>query len=506
MSRTSCGLAALGVAVLLSGCAAGADKAGSEALVLRLATIDGQLDPSGGHYGQAAFVEALDEVSGGRIEVDLQVSYGDGDADAEPDLVRAIADGEVDGGWPSTRAFAGAGIVGMGAIEAPLMLTNYEALAAIVEGPAGEQVLAALDGTGIAGLGVTIAELRRPFAVDPLIQPSDWQDVQFRSFNSPVQTDTITALGGQPVSAGVEWQERVEAGELDGAELGLGVGSIVAAGILNSVTANVVLWPKLAVLSMNREFFDGLSEEQRGWIEDAARAGVDAALGAEYDESGFVEAACKVGIRFVDAPEEAIAALRQQVQPVIDALSADPAERDLLDAVAQVATEHPGIDVPVIPASCRDDGGGEPEVAGSTAPIPDGMYRVDVSLDDLDAAGMNNANGYTGTWTITVDDGTYAYTCRPNALPDTDCGNTSYESDADYAQVLEAGHLRGDDRSVQFVYDEAVHRSLADCGECETQPTKHVGWVLEGDQLTFTDIGEPVVDGLLIVEPWTKVG
>ena len=59
---------------------------------------------------------------------------------------------------------------------------------------------------------------------------------------------------------------------------------------------------------------------------------------------------------------------------------------------------------------------------------------------------------------------------------------------------------------MQFVYDEAVHRSLADCGECEAPPTKHVGWVLEGDQLTFTDIGEPVVDGLLIVEPWTKVG
>ena len=129
-----------------------------------------------------------------------------------------------------------------------------------------------------------------------------------------------------------------------------------------------------------------------------------------------------------------------------------------------------------------------------------------MTLDDLDAAGVNNAKGYSGTWTITIDNGTYAYTCRPNALPGTDCGHTTYESEADYAFVLEAGYLYGDDRAVQFVYDAAVHRSLADCEECAGPPTKHVGWTLDGDQLTFSDVGQPVVDQLLIVEPWTKVG
>ena len=239
--------------MLLSGCTAGADKAGSETLVLNLATIDGQVDPSGHHYGQAAFVEALGEVSDGRIEVDVELEYGDGAADAESSLIEAIGSGDLDGGWPSTRAFAQAGIPGLAAIEAPLMLTNYDALAEVVSGPVGEQVLAALDDSGIIGLGTTIGELRRPFAVEPLVEPADWDGIRFRSFNSPVQSDTIATLGGDPVPAGLDWRERVEAGELDGAELGFGIGSIVAAGVLPSVTGNVVLWPKLAVLSMNRE-------------------------------------------------------------------------------------------------------------------------------------------------------------------------------------------------------------------------------------------------------------
>ncbi|MBT2497542.1 hypothetical protein J7E25_00355 [Agromyces sp. ISL-38] len=507
MSKTARGSAVLAVAMLLAGCAAGADKAGSETLVLRLATIDGGLDPTGIQHGQAAFVEALSEVSDGRIEVEIAWEYGEGRADAESDLVRAIADGDLDGGWPSTRAFAAAGFTGMKAIEAPLTLTNYEALGAVIDGPAGEQLLATLDSTPIIGLGTTISELRRPFSTEPLAEPSDWEGVRFRSYNSPVQSEAITALGGEPVSAGLDWRERVEAGELDGAELGLGIGSLVGGDALPNVTANVVLWPKLVVLSLNRERFESLSDEQRGWIEQAARIGVGAAVAGDYDESEFAEVACSAGVRFVAASDDAIAALRERVQPVIDAIAADPAERALLDEVRKVAQQHPAPYIPVIPAGCGEGGSGalsDDDVA--FALIPDGIYRTDVTLDDLNAAGVSNSNGYTGTWTITVDAGTYAYTCQPNALPGTDCGHSTYASEAEYANVLEAGYLRGDERIVRFVYDAAVHDRLAGCGSCHSHPTKTVGWQLQGETLTFTDVGEPVIDELLVIEPWAKVG
>src|SRR5512134_3688831 len=99
---------------LASACAAvgvGTDKAGGDTVVLRLATIDGVPSPGDPTEAPEAFAEALSEVSGGRLKVDLLHSYGDGRPDAESDLVKALARGsDLDGGWPATRAFAAAGI------------------------------------------------------------------------------------------------------------------------------------------------------------------------------------------------------------------------------------------------------------------------------------------------------------------------------------------------------------------------------------------------------------
>ena len=85
-----------------------------------------------------AFAEALPEVSGGRLKVDLLHTYGDGRPDAESDLVKALASGsDLDGGWPATRAFAAAGIDGLKAVEAPMVITSYAAAKELVDGPRG---------------------------------------------------------------------------------------------------------------------------------------------------------------------------------------------------------------------------------------------------------------------------------------------------------------------------------------------------------------------------------
>src|SRR4029450_8260132 len=81
------------------------DKSGSDTAVLRLATID-SVNNNGQSYGPEAFVQNLEEGWRGRLTVEVTERYGDGEAGAESDLVKAIASGELDAGWPSTRAFA----------------------------------------------------------------------------------------------------------------------------------------------------------------------------------------------------------------------------------------------------------------------------------------------------------------------------------------------------------------------------------------------------------------
>jgi TRAP-type C4-dicarboxylate transport system substrate-binding protein len=186
MRTTGPWAAAVATAVLVAACSAGADKAGADTVVLRLATID-LVNNNGQSYGPEAFVENLEKVSGGRIKVEVTTKYGQSAPEAESDLVEAIASGEVDGGWPSTRAFANAGITGLEAVEAPMTLTSYAAEKALVSGPVADKLLAKLEGTGVLGLDLAVGPLRRPFAAEaPLLGPEDWAGATFRVYNSPV--------------------------------------------------------------------------------------------------------------------------------------------------------------------------------------------------------------------------------------------------------------------------------------------------------------------------------
>ena len=139
--------------------------------MLRLATIDA-VNGNGQAYGPEAFVENLDAISGGQMQVEVLTEYGAGDAEAESQIVEEIAAGEIDGGWPTVRAFANAGITGLQAVEAPMTITSYDAEKELVCGPIADTVLDRLEGTGVVGLSLAVGPLRRPFAaVEPLLAP-----------------------------------------------------------------------------------------------------------------------------------------------------------------------------------------------------------------------------------------------------------------------------------------------------------------------------------------------
>ncbi|WP_438853564.1 TRAP transporter substrate-binding protein [Agromyces sp. M3QZ16-3] len=506
-TRTIALVAACSAAVTM-GCATGVDRTGSSTLTLKVATIDGDVDTTGQLAGVTAFLDALEAESGGAIEVNLETDYGDGVAEAESDLVRAVADGEVDLAWPATRAFAAAGIDGLRSIEAPMLIANHDAERALIEGEAPSLIADRLDEEGMVALGLLMGPLRRPFAVDaPLLRPEDWSGVRFRVFNSPMQVQSVASLSGRPVPAGVDWSDRLRAGELDGAEID--VRQYRHLGMTTEapwVAADVVLWPKMLVLAINRDRLESMSDEQRGWIESATRTAVDASLAADYDETAAVRELCELDVRFVRGDEASIAALRERTAPVLDELAGDPDEAELLAAVRAAAAQHPDAYVPPIPDGCDD-----PEALASTiedraaALPPDGRYRVEVTQDEVLAAGLSTEPGYPGTWTLDLRDGEYAFRCQVISDPRHDCGNGELPAD----QVLEAGRLVANGADVvTFVYDQDVHSQYVACPkDCYSVQDVTAGWRLDGDALVFGDVdGEMPVNGLLVIEPWARIG
>lgn len=503
---------AMVLVLLLTGCARAesVDKAGSETVVLRLATID-EVNPNGQYFGSQMFVEALESVSDGRLKVEMETGYGEGAPDAESKLVEAIASGEVDGGAPSTRAFARAGIPGLEAIEAPMTITSYAAQKALVSGPIADELVGRLEGTGVVALGLAVGPLRRPFAAEaPLLGPEDWEGVRFRVFNSPTQSDSILALGGEPVSLGFAWIEEVRKGNLRGAEFDIAQywtnGFSTEAG---NITANVVLWPKVIVLALSQQRWDALSAEQRGWVRAAADQAVQASVEANYDETSAAQNLCAEGVRFIDASPDQIIALRASFSPVLTQLARDP----LMADIQALAAQHPDVDVPDVPADCRQamatsDRSATSGVPGEISALPEGIYRVDINLDDVEDAGLSNGSGWTGTWTMTFSDGTYATTCRPLEDPNVDCGGAFATGEIPYDTVLEAGFARGSGNTVFLVYDSEVHSQLAGCElPCFPLPTFEMTWAVDGETLTFNDPG-----GLyeayyqMTIKPWTKIG
>lgn len=469
--------------------AAPADRAGGATIVLKLGTID-KVNPDNQSFGTQAFVDNLPKVSAGHIKVDVVEDYGAGAASSDVDLIKAIGSGELDGGWVGTRGFGTAGIHGLEAFEAPMVITSYAAQKALIADGVTTQALRALDQSGVVGLGVTVGALRRPFAAKAaLVGPQDWKEVKFRTFNSAIQSETVAALGATPVNLGLGWVDQVLAGRLRGAEFSLAQYQQAGFGKeAGNVTGNVVLWPKMFVLTMNRAKFDALSEQQRNWIREAANLGVKASVDATYDESSIADDLCTRGVRFKDATPAQLLALRTRLAPVLDRLAANPSSGSLLTAIKARVQRQAAPETLKVDDHCRSGASVDDRTSGvipkTTAGIPDGVYRVQITADEVLAAGLDNQDGNSGTWTFTVRRGRFEMRCRPIAAPGQDCGGST-ESGA-----LNAGQLRGKNDLVYLVSDD--HSSI------------RLHWSLTSDGLRFVN-PQQVHGWELVLKPWQKI-
>lgn len=485
----------------------GEDKAGTETIVLEFATINGETNMGDGFVDIDAFADHIEEVSDGLIQVETAVSYGEGAADAEERLVEAIASGTVDGGNPAVRAFSRAGVSGLEPLEAPMTLSSYAALKELVASPLAASFLDRLDGSGIVGLGLVVGELRRPFAVaGPLLGPDDWQAIRFRTFGSDVQGEAVRALGGEPVDAYADTWDQIAAGTLDGIENGIILHQVSGRTTeVGYVTANVVLWPKVPVLVLSQARWDALSDEQKGWITEAAEVTVAESVDRTYDETAAATLLCGQGVRFNDASPDQLNGLQQSLAPVYSQFDDDP----LWGELETLVSAYPEVERPNIADECMESpvvASGDPEIPAEASALPDGLYRVEIAVADVEGAGLSNGLGWSGTWTIEVADDTYALMCRPFESAESDCGN-AYEGDTDLPldAVFEAGYLKGAANRAFFVYDAGVHDELVGCGECFPLPTYWATWILDGTTLTFTaEPGDPPAAHLTL-KPWEKI-
>jgi TRAP-type C4-dicarboxylate transport system substrate-binding protein len=473
--------AALILTATVAGCSfggdSGADKAGGSRapLVLRLANTNGQLDYT---PTVVAFVDRVEELSGGDLRVEAVDEWGEFATDAERQVVKDVAAGAIDLGWVGTRVFDTLDVNSFQALTAPMLIDSYALESAVIESGITEQMMRGLHGLGVAGLGVLPDSLRKPAGVSgPIVSPADWRGITFGTLSSNGQAEAIRALGATPEHVHRnEREERLRNGTLQGFETSVWIHQHNPAltPLAPYMTSNVTLWPQMDVLLANPARLEALTDEQRGWLKEAARdAAARSAVLAATDGRALTDS-CMGGARFAEASDADLAALRRAFRPVYAGLRRQPATREFLARIEALKRSTTAEAALAIPAGCTGEAPARPSVSPAKPPSDlNGTYRWVLTQKDADRVGDHDT-GYPHVNTITLKDGRLEGGCFG-----TDGGIYSVQGDRITFHSIESG----EDSTVSFSRDGRGNLHLQpvppiDAGgafECFSKPWTRIG-------------------------------
>jgi TRAP-type C4-dicarboxylate transport system substrate-binding protein len=365
---------------LLAGCGSeSSDRAGGDrpvkAKVLTMANAQYFPDEL------AAFRDAVERVSGGRLRVKLIHQYGSGrEGNPEVNLIRDVSAGKTDLGWAASRIFDELGVVAFNPLHAPMLIDSYALEEKVLTDDVVDPMLESLGELGLRGVGVLPGPMRRPFGKHPLVALEDWAGASIGSSGGEQVGEALRAIGAQ--------RELDYSGDdtsrVDG--LDTHVASVLPNRYQRSVpylTGNVVLWARPLVVFAG----PAVSADDLAVLRQAAETAIPQvlALSRELESDGLAEI-CRSGLQVVAASPAQIEALRAAFQPVYADLERDAATSRAVARIRELAGEGGGVE----PLRCPD------AATAEAGPIPRGTYRTVVTRADVEQYGLSWAEFVRG--------------------------------------------------------------------------------------------------------------
>lgn len=375
--------------------------------------------------GLYEFARLVEEMSDGTIEVEIewQTNTPPEVWDANPGPVatthRVVA-GEADMGFSANTYWAYEGVETTRPANAPLWIRSAGQAQAVAE---HDDLVADLFG-GLSDVGVVgLAMFPQGFKVlvnynGPLASPADLAGLVLRSRAAPELFDFYTALGTTPQQDDIGYDARVSpTWASDEWQPGTAVGNLPIHFAYYDVYANAAFW-------------NGLTDDQRDTIREAALRARDY-VGNHLPEDSAADdmsAYCDKGGVVTWIGPDAVAAFEAAAEPVIAGLRGDPVKAELLDRIAALGEHEP----PTIYPACDGRPSSDPDAP--PVEIADGVYRFEVTEDDLDRAGIpaDDWQYDTGVYTFTLTDGTYRWTQQSPTSPEMDASTGGYDGHGTY--------------------------------------------------------------------------
>jgi TRAP-type C4-dicarboxylate transport system substrate-binding protein len=475
-------LGVLATAIILAACSAtavapnatrGDTRAEQDRLVLTIAT--GETHPE----EAAAFAGAVADISQGSIEVIVDNESVRVGPTYETDVIRHVADGEAQLGFVAARAFDTVGVQSFVGLHAPFLIDSYELEEQVLRSDWGQALLEGTRPAGVVGIDYFQGPFRRPLGYTrALLVPDDYDGARIGIRASKLTEMTMEALGATPVVF-----HPGDTTGLDGMEVHMGqiIGARYADGA-DSLTGNVIFWPRPGVIFANATTFDALSADQRSVLREAGRKMFDDSVASVLaNGANAPDVLCARGLQMKSAPDGAVGALRAAVQPVYDELDKDAGTKATIDAIealrASTDADPDAVECAVAAATP------EPPAAVVDSPIV-GTWTTSFTKEELadspllyDAGEVNNENW--GDFSMTFQaDGRVSF-AQENA-------SASYSTSGTYT-------VSGD--HVELTFSQG-----GNAGE-----TFGARWSLFRDTLTFERVEGEDLPTPYLVRSWTRV-
>ena len=221
--------------------------------------------------GKAAdfFAKRAGELTKGKVKVEV---YPNSTLYKDKEELEALQLGAVQMLAPSLAKFGPLGVKEFEVFDLPYLFDSYDELHKVTSGPVGKQLFTKLETKGIVGLAYWDNGFKSFSANKPLKMPDDYKGLKMRIQSSKVLEAQMRALGALPqVMAFSEVYQALQTGVVDGTENPI---SNLYTQKMYEVQKNLSLtehgYLGYAVIT-NKKFWDGLSPDVRGPLEQAMK-------------------------------------------------------------------------------------------------------------------------------------------------------------------------------------------------------------------------------------------
>lgn len=249
------------------------------------------------HVGLVFMGERLEELSGGKMSVDI---YPGAQLGSEPQCIELVQIGSLAMTKVSSASLEGF-VEEYKAFGIPYVLRSQEHNYAVLDGEVGQELLTVTEKYLFRGLGFYDAGARSFYTMKkPVLTPDDLVGQKMRVMKSPVAVAMMQAFGGSatPIAYG-ELFTALQSGVVDGAENNLP--SFVTSHhyeVAKHYSFNEhTMTPDVLIISTN--VWNKLSPEEQGWLSQAVKESIvyQRKLWAEQEKES-IEIAEKSGVTF----------------------------------------------------------------------------------------------------------------------------------------------------------------------------------------------------------------